>query len=173
MPAPRRRELAPPGERACDPLPSRRLAEPFEALRDRSDSMLQKTGSRPKVFLANLGPPSSFTTRAGFAKNLFEAGGIEAVGNEGFASMDDLGEAYRGSGAKLACLCGSDEIYARHAAAAAQALRAANCTRIYLAGRPGELAEALRQAGVEEYVFAGCDAVQVLSEALDRAAGLP
>jgi methylmalonyl-CoA mutase len=173
MPAPRRRELAQPGERACEPLPSRRLAEPFEALRDRSDYIVEQTGSRRKVFLANLGPPSSFTARAGFAKNLFEAGGMEAVGNEGFASMDDLREAYRASGAKLACLCGSDEIYARHAAAAAQALRAANCTRIYLAGRPGELAEALRQAGVGEYVFAGCDAVQVLSEALDGAAGLP
>jgi methylmalonyl-CoA mutase len=173
MPARSPREPGPAGERTCDPLPSRRLAEPFEALRDRSDRIFDATGSRPKVFLANLGPAAAFTARAGFAKNLFEAGGIEAVGNEGFASVDDLREAYRASGAKLACLCGSDEIYARHAAAAAQALRAANCTRIYLAGRPGELAEALRQAGVEEYVFAGCDAVQVLSEALDRAAGHP
>src|SRR5512138_757279 len=38
-----------------DPLPPMRLAAPFEALRDKSDAILQKTGKRPKVFLANLG----------------------------------------------------------------------------------------------------------------------
>ena len=37
------------------------------------------TGARPKIFLANLGKPSDFTARATFAKNFFEAGGIEAV----------------------------------------------------------------------------------------------
>jgi methylmalonyl-CoA mutase len=73
------------------------------------------------------------------------------------------------SGAKLACLCSSDAIYASHAVAAAEALRAAHCRRIYLAGRPGDLEPALREAGVAAYVFAGCDAVQVLSEALDLA----
>jgi methylmalonyl-CoA mutase len=141
----------------------------LEALRDRSDRVLADSGARPKVFLANLGPPSAFTARAGFARNLFEAGGIEAVGSEGFASMDDLREAYAASGAKLACLCSSDAIYASDAVAAAEALSAAHCPRIYLAGRPGDLERALRQAGVATYVFAGCDAVQVLSEALDLA----
>jgi methylmalonyl-CoA mutase len=121
------------------------------------------------VFLASLGPPAAFTARAGFARNFFEAGGIEAVGDEGFAAVDELREAYRASGAKLACLCSSDAIYALHAVAAAQALRAAHCRRIYLAGRPGDLEPALRQAGVAGYVFAGCDAVQVLSDALDLA----
>ena len=62
-----------------EPLPRIRLAEPFEALRDESDAMLKKTGARPKVFLANLGKLSDFTARATFAKNFYEAGGIEAV----------------------------------------------------------------------------------------------
>ena len=86
--------------------------------------------------------------------------------------MDDLRDAYVASGAKLACLCSSDAIYASHAVSAAEALSAAHCRRIYLAGRPGDLEPALRQAGVETYVFAGCDAVQVLSEALDLATSL-
>ena len=69
-----------PAESASfEPLPSMRLAEPFEALRDASDRFLAKTGARPKVFLANLGTPSDFTARATFAKNFYEAGGIEAV----------------------------------------------------------------------------------------------
>ena len=47
--------------------------------------MLAQTGARPKIFLANLGKPADFTARATFAKNFFEAGGIEAVTNDGFA----------------------------------------------------------------------------------------
>ena len=61
-------------------LPRIRLAEPFEQLRDASDKILAETGARPKVFLATLGKPADFNARANFAKNFFEAGGIEAVG---------------------------------------------------------------------------------------------
>jgi methylmalonyl-CoA mutase len=79
--------LAPPfatrmkgGEQtAFAPLPCIRLAEPYEALRDASDRALEKTGARPKVFLATLGTPADHIARAMFAKNFFEAGGIEAV----------------------------------------------------------------------------------------------
>ena len=55
------------------PLPSIRLAEPFEALRDKSDAMLKATGARPKVFLANLGKLSEFTARATFRQELLRS----------------------------------------------------------------------------------------------------
>ena len=55
-----------------------RLAEPFERCATHPTRMLAKTGARPKVFLANLGTLADFTARATFAKNFFEAGGIEA-----------------------------------------------------------------------------------------------
>ena len=125
-------------------LPRIRLAEPFEQLRDASDRMLAKIGARPKVFLANLGKLSDFTARTSFAKNFFEAGGIEAASNDGFASRADMVAAFKASGAKLACLCSSDKVYAAEAADAAQALTAAGATHIYLAGRPGELEAALK-----------------------------
>ncbi len=105
-------------------LPRIRLAEPFEALRDASDRMLATTGARPKVFLANLGKLSDFTARTLFARNFFEAGGIEAVSNDGFASRDAMIAAFKASGAKLACLCSSDKVYAAEAADAAKALQA-------------------------------------------------
>ena len=75
-----------PKGRSIDPLPRIRLAEPFEALRDRSDAYLTSHGQRPKVFLACLGRPSDFNARASFAKSLFEAGGIEAVSDAGAAT---------------------------------------------------------------------------------------
>src|ERR1700754_985405 len=62
-----------------DPLTPMRLAAPFEALRDKSDAILKKTGKRPSVFLANLGTAADFTARATFAKSFFETGGIEAI----------------------------------------------------------------------------------------------
>ena len=68
------------GAKALEPLPSIRLAEPFEALARRVATLSSsKTGARPKVFLANLGKLSDFTARAMFAKNFYEAGGIEAI----------------------------------------------------------------------------------------------
>jgi methylmalonyl-CoA mutase len=158
-------DTAQAGETEFEPLPSSRLAEPFERLRDASDQRLAETGSRPKVFLANLGPIAAFSARATFAKNFFEAGGIEAISNEGFSSGSEMAEAFRASGARLVCLCSSDEVYAREAVTAAEALRKAGAGEIYAAGRLGELEAPLAAVGVTRSIFAGCDAVAVLRDA--------
>jgi methylmalonyl-CoA mutase len=47
---------------------------------------------------------------------------------------------------------------------AAQALQAAGAKHIYLAGRPGEQEAAFRSAGVQDFLFAGVDAIAVLQE---------
>jgi methylmalonyl-CoA mutase len=157
-----------------DALPPMRLAAPFERLRDRSDQILKDSGARPKIFLANLGTPADFTARATFAKSLFETGGIEAVNFLPSASPLPMGEvkdfaalstAFRASGAVLACLCSTGKVYAQQAAAAAKALQAAGAKHIYLAGRPGAQEAALRAAGVNDFVFAGGDALATLQEA--------
>jgi methylmalonyl-CoA mutase len=162
--------LAPYGEAKItfDALAPMRLAVPFEQLRDKSDGILKKTGARPKVFLANLGGPADFTARATFAKSFFETGGIEAIDTEGFSDPTALGAAFKTSGAALACLCSSDKVYAGQATAAAKALQAAGARHIYLAGRPGEQEVLLRAAGVNEFVFAGGDALAALQEAYKR-----
>jgi methylmalonyl-CoA mutase len=147
-------------------LPPIRLAEPFEALRDRSDAILAKTGQRPAVFLANLGKLSAFTARATFAKNFYEAGGIAAIGNDGFESLDDMVAAYKASGAKLACLCSADKVYEAQAAEAAKALSAAGAI-VHLAGRPGEHAAAWNEAGVKTYIYVGSDVLSTLQAAHD------
>ena len=141
-----------------------RLAEPFEALRDASDRTLAKTGMRPKVFLANLGKSSDFTARATFARNFYEAGGIEARSNDGFQDQAAMIAAFRASGAKLACLCSSDKVYEREAATAARALAAAGAI-VHLAGRPGEHEADWRQAGIKSFIYVGCDVVSTLQSA--------
>jgi methylmalonyl-CoA mutase len=145
-------------------LPRIRLAEPFERLRDLSDGILARTGARPKIFLACLGAPADFTPRATFARNFFEAGGIEAVSAEGDASA--LSAAFAASGASLACLCASDKTYETEAANAAAALKSAGARHLYLAGRPGNREAALRSAGVQSFIYEGCDALSLLQAAL-------
>ena len=150
------------------PLAPRRLAEPFERLRELSDARLAETGQRPRVFLANLGSVAAFTARANFAKNFFEAGGIEAVFGEETDDAARMIAAYRDSNAKLACLCSTDRIYCDAAETVAIALKGAGA-KVYLAGRPGEMEAPLRKAGVGEFVFAGCDMFDVLQRAFEEA----
>jgi len=154
----------PPSAFAFEPLPSIRLAEPFEQLRDASDAILARGGARPKVFLANLGTPTDFTARATFAKNFFAPGGIEAMDNDGFTTREEMIEAFKAAGANLACLCSSDEVYAREAIAAVQALRRAGAS-VWVAGRLATLDSELRLAGVSGFIFAGCDVLAALRTA--------
>ena len=149
-----------------EPLPRIRLSEPFEALREASDRMLVKIGVRPKVFLATLGKLSDFSSRAMFAKNFYEAGGIDAPSHDGFKDQAAMLAAYKSSGAKLGCLCSSDAIYAEQAVEAAKALTAAGAT-VHLAGRPGDLEAPLKVAGVKIFIFMGCDVVSTLKAAHD------
>lgn len=148
-----------------DPMPPVRLAEPFEALRADLDAVAAKSGTRPKVFLGVIGPVAAFTARATFARNLFEAGGFDAPIPEPFADVASLVAAFRASGAVIACLCSSDELYASEAVDTAEALKAAGARQLWLAGRPGDLEEALNAAGVGGFVHAGGDVVEFLKAA--------
>jgi methylmalonyl-CoA mutase len=162
LPAPKETSAKPTAE----PMPSIRLAEPFEQLRDASDRMVAKTGTRPKVFLATLGRLAEFTARAMFAKNLYEAGGIEAISNDGFKDQAAMVQAFKASGSKLACICSSDKVYEKEASPAAMALTAAGAV-VHLAGRPGDREAALRQAGVKTFIYAGCDVLSTLKATHD------
>ncbi|MFE4604831.1 methylmalonyl-CoA mutase, partial [Kitasatospora indigofera] len=121
----------------------------------------------PSVFLAAIGPAAVHTGRSSFAANLFQAGGLATVTGEGDGAAA-LAEAFTASGASVACLCSADKLYAEHAEAVAAALKAAGARRVLLAGKPGEHREAYHKAGVDGYVFAGCDAVAVLTSVLDE-----
>lgn len=148
-----------------DPLQPGRLAEPFEALRYRLDGVAAKTGARPKVFLAVLGPVSDFTARATFARNLFEAGGFDAPIPEAFADESEMLLRFRESSAKIACICSTDARYEAEAIPVTEALKKAGVTQVWLAGKPGEQAEVYAKAGISGFVFAGCDVLAALEQA--------
>ncbi len=148
-------------------LAPRRYAASYEALRDRADLHRERSGSRPVVFLANLGPVAVHTARATFAKAFFEAGGIEALGNDGLVGPDEAAAAFAASGASQVVICSSDAVYSESAEATARALKAAGATRVYLAGNPGDRRAGYEAAGIDEFVFIGSNVVQILTTALD------
>ncbi|MEQ8719371.1 MAG: methylmalonyl-CoA mutase family protein [Acidimicrobiales bacterium] len=158
----------PSGGATVDPLAVHRLAEPFEALRVASDHHLDSTGARPSVFLANLGPLAEHTTRSTFATNTFGVAGIATIDAGGHDDDASLVAAWRASGTAGAVICSSDDVYAQRAQSAASALHEAGCAAIWLAGKPGDDAAALREAGVVGFVHLGVDLLAVLGDALDR-----
>jgi methylmalonyl-CoA mutase len=146
-------------------LPVFRLAEPYEAYRDRSDARLAETGARPRAFLATLGPLATYTARAGFARSLLAGGGIEAPEAGPTDSIEELVAAFSEAGTPVAVLCSSDALYAERGEAAVAALRAAGARYVLLAGR-------MEVAGVDGRLYAGCDALAAMDavyEALEAA----
>lgn len=140
-----------------------RASEPFEALRDKADACEARTGSRPKVFLASMGALAVNATRTTWIRNFLAAGGIEGVGGDGYTTSADAGRAFAASGASIACLCSSDDVYAELGEAAASLLKTAGAKRVYVAGRPKELEAALVSAGADGFLHAGMDALAALA----------
>ncbi|MEO6085567.1 MAG: methylmalonyl-CoA mutase family protein [Umezawaea sp.] len=147
------RQAAPAGPTGG--LPVVRYAQAYEELRDRSDAHLAAHGTRPTVFLATLGPVAAHTARASFAANLLQAGGIDTPNAGPTKAVEDVVAAFRSSGARIACLCGSESSYAELAAPVADALRAAGAERVLLAGKKSD-------ASIDEFLFTGCPALEVL-----------
>jgi methylmalonyl-CoA mutase len=148
------------------PLAPHVFARPFEELRDASDAWQVAHGRRPRVFLANLGPVAHHTARATYAKNFFEAGGFEVIGNDGFPDAAAAARAFAESGATMAVLCSSDKLYPELVPQAAGRLKAAGARSVVLAGNPGANEAAWRAAGVDRFIFIKCDVLATLRDML-------
>ena len=161
--------LAPAPERADDDfivydnihLPSRRDAEPFESLRVASNKYFQETGSRPKIFLTQLGEPQGVAAVSAFATHFFAVAGLEAFSQEG----GEAAPRFRASGCKIACICAAATVPAVDLMETAARLSDAGAARIYLAGPlPEPVAKALHEAGVAELICPHRDALAILRE---------
>src|SRR5262249_19289100 len=151
-----------PGKPEVRPLAPHSLAEPFEELRDRADKYASAKGERPRVFLASLGEIAEHNRRSTWAWNFLAAGGIEGLTSDGYNTPAEAAAAFKKSGARIACICSSDAVYAREAKDTAKALKGAGAAHVLLAGKPGEGEAALREAGVDGFLQAGQDAVAAL-----------
>lgn len=158
-------------------FPLRRLAEPYENLRDRAANIVQSgtAGRPPTVFLAVLGTFAEASARVGFTQNLLAAGGIVAVLGSGEEAGSGAGNSdwreklaaeFKASQTPMAVICSSDETYQSQASQAADTLRAAGCEGVYLAGKIK--GEQLSQINLDGSLHAGFDAVEFLDGLLTR-----
>jgi methylmalonyl-CoA mutase len=143
-------------------LAMRRLAEPFERLRDAADAHAARTGRPPQVFVASLGAIVDHNVRTTWIKNYLAAGGIAALVCDGYASAAEAAAAFSASGAAIACIASSDALYAELAEETAAKLKGAGAAHVLMAGRAGDKEARYRDAGVDGFLHAGTDAISVL-----------
>lgn len=146
------------------PIQLCRDAEAFEVLRDASDKHLASTGRRPCVFLVNRGAASVHVARSTFARGFFEAGGFEVITNEGFETDEEAAKAFTESNISIAVICSSDQMYEKMVFSTIEGLREIGAGTILLAGNPGVNRERYEAAGVDGFIYVGCNVVDILRE---------
>ena len=144
-----------------------REARPFEELRDASDRHLKRVGVRPRVFLAVVGPPSEYRRTTAFVTNLLATGGITAIHGPGVEGPEDTVEAFASGGSRTAVIVVAPERAVEVVPLMAEALKEWGTRRVLVAARPNESQSAWRTAGVDGYIYPGCDAVALLSDILE------
>jgi methylmalonyl-CoA mutase len=160
-----------PDEGAIKRLRFRRRSESFEALRRRAETFLARTGARPKVYLAGMGPRKQHAARVDFSSGFFAAGGFETVAAKGFETPESAATAALGSGAPIVVICSSDDTYPALVPPLAQLLKAATKPPVVvLAGLPAasELQQQFKAAGVDEFIHVRANCAQLLAKLQDK-----
>ncbi len=153
------------GSESIKPLTIHRGAEPFEKLRRDTEAYIEKTGEAPKLFLANNGPIPKHKARADFSTGFFNVAAFETIANKGFATPEEAADAALESGAKAAIITGTDDMYVEAVPVIAKKIKENDPSiMIVLAGYPKEHIEAFKEAGVDEFLFMGCNALELLGK---------
>lgn len=151
-------QSAAPGLDAAGPA---RLAEPFEALRDRSAAFARERGGAPEVLLLQFGPTGPRRARAEFAADLFRAAGF-AVSDSPAVDDDRAAAAVLAErGPAVAVACSDDASYATFVPPLVQHLRDhPRRPLVIVAGHPPEEAAAW---GADGCIHRGMDALAFLT----------
>jgi len=148
-----------------EPIRPTRGTDLFESLRASSDVHAVQTGSRPQIFLANLGPIPQHKARADFATDFFQVGGFKVIGNDGFATVTKAVQAALDSEAPIVVICSSNEAYPKQVPRLARAIKKKNPDiTLMLVGQPADenLKQAYTKAGVDDFIFNGMNVYQKL-----------
>ncbi|MFE2942983.1 methylmalonyl-CoA mutase family protein [Streptomyces sp. NPDC059255] len=131
-----------PAPRPPGALPEVSYGEEFEALRDRSDAHVHRTGARPGVLLVAQGTPARNSRVLDSARNMFASGGIAA--DQTVGAVDELTTVLRERAARAVCICAADT---EGLGALAAAARASGASVVYALGSTLPAEE--RQAGYD------------------------
>ena len=146
-----------------------RTGELFESLRDACENYKIKTGAKPKIFLATMGPVKQFKGRADFSRGFFEAGGFDVEYPNGFATTDEAVTAAINSKANAVVICSTDETYPELVPPIIKGIKEINKEMsVILAGYPKEQVEEHKKSGVDDFIFLGCDAYSIVKKIIDN-----
>lgn len=151
------------------PIKQFRLAEMFEDLRIASENYKKKTGNKPKIFLATMGPLKQFKARADFSRAFFEVGGFEIVYPNGFASTDEAIKSAIESKAHAVIICSTDDTYPELVPQVVKGIKEkSKDVSVILAGYPKDQIEEHKKTGVDDFIYLGADVHLVLSTLLKK-----
>lgn len=141
-------------------LEPQRLASEFESIRREVDKYVVRSSQRPKIFVATLGRLSEFSMRLDFTRNFFAVAGIDIEVSQEGLSKDQLVTAWKYSGCKIVCLCGSDKHYEREAESLVEMLKNASADYVYLSGK-------FSCDGINKNIYLGQNAIEVLKSTVE------
>ncbi|TWI57172.1 methylmalonyl-CoA mutase family protein [Halalkalibacter nanhaiisediminis] len=143
-------------------IPSRRLSEPFEQLRKRSEDLSETNEKRPTAYLLGLGSLASHKARTDFITGFFQSGGFDVQVSNPIEMANQAVQA--ANEFNLIVLCGKDEDYQEQAATIVEQLKQKNEKRkVFIAGRPQKEQETkLQQAGVDDFIHIKTNVYQFL-----------
>ena len=143
---------------------TQRGALPFERLREATDALLARTGQRPQIFLAVMGPLTQHKARADFATAFLGVGGFETIYPAGFNTPDDAAAAALASGASTVVICSTDATYPEIVPPLARKLKQAKPgLTVLLAGYPADHVEAFKTAGVDDFIHMNANCLALLT----------
>jgi len=155
-----------------EPVVIHRGTEMFEGLRLAAEAYQAKTGHRPQIFLATMGPLVQHKGRADFSTDFFQVGGFEMINQGGFATPEAAAEAAVASGAAVAVICSTDATYPELVPPFTQAVKAAKPDMtVILAGYAADQVEAHKAAGVDDFIHLKSNAYETLAN-LQRTIGI-
>ncbi|KAB2643077.1 MAG: methylmalonyl-CoA mutase, partial [Verrucomicrobia bacterium] len=135
------------------PIPQRRAAEEYEALRDAAAAFALTTGAAPAILQLNIGPSGRYRLRADWTASFFEAAGFAVDGSCDFAAVADAAQAAAASKSCIAVITSDDATYLEAVTPLATAIKAARADlTLLVAGAPGDHEAAWRTAGVDHFV---------------------
>ena len=154
---------------SVNPLIQFRLSEMFEELRIASENFKKKTGCKPKIFLATMGPLKQFKGRADFSRAFFEVGGFEIVYPNGFATTDEAVKSALDSKAQAVVICSTDDTYPELVPSIVKGIKEkSKDVAVILAGSPKDQIEEHKKTGVDDFIYLGADAHSIISNLLKR-----
>jgi methylmalonyl-CoA mutase len=148
------------------PLQIRRGAEVFETMRLKTEAFAKKTGSAPKVFLWTTGNLAMRLARATFIKNFYGCAGFTSIDTNGIKTAEEGIAVAQKYNPEFIVICSKDEEYVDIANAVVGPIKKAfPKATVVIAGYPEEQLEALKAAGIDEFVHARTNVVEYLTAA--------